>query len=109
MEASAPSSRRAYAERTYKTYKYRLSYKNDNDDTVNRLFMNRKDLADFVGISTNTVCRWLNGSTDMKLLTKYSLERVRIPAKIHIDRTCVEKSATPTGYTNPDELPPPAV
>jgi CRP-like cAMP-binding protein len=85
-----PRTKRRYAERTYRTYKYRLGYKGEDGETVFRLFMNREDIAQFVGVSPITVCRWLNGRTAMKTLQKYTLERVRIPAKVHVERTCVE-------------------
>ena len=85
-----PPAKRRYAERTYRTYKYRLGYRDENGQRVSRLFMNRTDLGEFVGVSTPTVCRWLNGRTDMKVLKKYTLEKVRIPAKVRVDRTCVE-------------------
>jgi hypothetical protein len=99
----------AYATRTFRTYKYRLTYKDVDGKNVSRLFLDRADLGEFVGVSTNTICRWLNGKTQMEVLMKYRLDKVRIPARTHIERTCVEKSATLSGYADPNELPPPAV
>jgi hypothetical protein len=70
--------------RVYSTYKYRLTWKDDDDETQSRLFLSRKNVSEFCECHLNTIGRWLkSGSSQGKgKLDIYSLERVNIPAEI---------------------------
>ena len=89
MDTSNKPTKRPYAERVFRLYKYRLTYTEDGQE-YRRLFMNKADLGEFIGVSVTTVTRWLHGCTDMKLLARYNLEKVRVPAQIKTDRTRLE-------------------